>query len=334
MGRRIAAGLRMFLAARDGAAMVEFAILLPLFVALFVGTITYGDVARSRTQAVRAVASSVDLAAAGLEEDAVPADIVLVADSVFRRGTGLTDAARYRIYLRRVIVTASGAVEIWSESAGGLVAPSSVSVSAGAIAGVDVSSFQPGDMLLVGEVYAIPRVPLLDWAAERGPFHRIAVRQTGFDPCLASPEIGTVCWDGGIFMGPFDGRELVMAPEDASASIAYSPEAFDIPGAYDETDGMVNTNELLSVSAADYPAASACRERGPSWFMPSLGEMSALQLNKDLVPLEFALASGDYWSSTMSGTSSAWSIDIAGGTVSSARPKSQMLNLRCIRPLY
>lgn len=334
MGRRIVAGLRAFLAARDGAAMVEFAILLPLFVALFVGTMTYGDVARSRTQAVRAVASSVDMAAAGLEKDANTADILLVVDSVFRRGAGLTDTARYRIYLHRVVVTASGAVEVWSESAGGLAAPSSVSVSAGAIAGVDISSFHPGDMLLLGEVYAVPRIPFLDWAAEHGPFHRIVVRQTGFDPCLASPEVGAVCWDGGVFMGPFGGRELVMAPEDTSASIAYSPVTVDVPEAYDETDGLANTDELLAVSGGDYPAAFACRELGPSWFMPSLGELSALQLNKDLVPMEFVLASGDYWSSTMSGASSAWSVDMAGGTVSSARPKSQMLNLRCIRPLH
>lgn len=334
MGRRIVAGLRAFLTARDGAAMVEFAIILPLFVALFVGTMTYGDVARSRTQAVRAVASSMDMASAGLEEDASASDILLVADSVFRRGTGLTDPARYRIFLHRVVVTASGAVEVWSESAGALAAPSSVSVSAGAIAGIDISSFQPGDMLLLGEVYAVPRIPFLDWAAEHGPFHRIAVRQTGFDPCLASPEIGTVCWDGSIFMGPFDGRELVMAPEDASTSIAYSPVTFDVPGAYDETDGLSNTDELLAVSGDDYPAASACRERGPSWFMPSLGELSALQLNKDMVPIEFALASGDYWSSTMSGASSAWSVDMAGGTVTSTRPKTQMLHLRCIRRLF
>lgn len=322
--------MRNFPCSEAGAAMVEFAIVLPLFVLILLGGSYFSQFALNKSLFSRAASSSAHILGVSAAEDPDPFSVFVAADSAFRQQAMMGDASRYRIFMRKLAVLPDGVHEIWSNEAGTLPASATNVVVNGVLSGVDAAAFQPGDVFFVLEYFAAPSM-IFSGVYGSPVIHGRFIDQAYYDPCLESSAVaGRVCWDGGILMGDISGRAIVMSPADVSASAVYSTDMLDVAQAHDENDGRGNTDAIVNLPGA---AAAQCHGLGRSWFMPAIGELSVLSLNAAAAPTN-ALASVPYWSSTMVSSTLAKSLDVGTGLVDGAASKSSAYRLRCIRNLF
>jgi len=111
-----------------------------------------------------------------------------------------------------------------------------------------------------------------------------------FDVVVAdctSGAIGTVCADGAVYAGTtVGGARMYVADADESGTYAYGGHLTDLNGDNNTVvpeltdDGLANTDWLLSSGAGDHDAAQACRDKGASWYLPAIDELSDINANR------------------------------------------------------
>lgn len=93
--------------------------------------------------------------------------------------------------------------------------------------------------------------------------------------------VGESC-GGLIYAGESSGRRIYAASGDAGDAAWSSGGS--TTGATSLTDGLANTNTLLSLSdaGAPYPAAQLCRSIGLKWYLPARNELELLKSVKNV----------------------------------------------------
>lgn len=145
-----------FLRDARGAITVELAIVLPLFV-LFLAFMAQGGLTLIQTQQMgRALSDATFVMARAGAEGLPEGQATLAALSVLRAVGGVSDAGDYKAYLRRIDITDSGPVQVWSAEAGSLDdSPdgSKIRIVDGALQLPGSLSLQEGDRVFVAEMY-------------------------------------------------------------------------------------------------------------------------------------------------------------------------------------
>ncbi len=134
---------------------------------------------------------------------------------------------------------------------------------------------------------------------------------------------------------------LVASGYDIAEEVSWADTPVDIPGAGSFHDGKENTRSIVDHSGEAAPAAFYCDTLAlgnkEDWYLPSIDELSLLfdsryQLNRAAGKDEDAntqgLIPGRYWSSTESGETEAWIVDL--GNIAREN-KSENANVRAIR---
>lgn len=164
------------------------------------------------------------------------------------------------------------------------------------------------------------------WRAEH-PF----AENSGLIPS-GCPNIGDQCsggsFDGLYYIGNVGGNDIYAAENDEPTTLAWGGAGSDAD-ADSDTDGLTNTDWLVDTSPNSHPAAEACHDRGPEWYLPAEDEL-ALFWNGG-TPVAGVLAEGTwYWSSTEFDNSEAKVWRFNTGT-SWNRPKGFTTAVRCVR---
>lgn len=140
-------------------------------------------------------------------------------------------------------------------------------------------------------------------------------------------ELGETCEDGAIFAGlTADGARMYVAQEGEGAR-QWKTEATFAPGTSSMEDGFSNTAAMLA-GEGTYPAAEACRARGPEWYLPALSELATIYANSAALPVSFATSA--HWSSSEATATNARR-RLLTGTSSGTTAKTSSLQVHCIR---
>jgi Flp pilus assembly pilin Flp len=166
----------------------------------------------------------------------------------------------------------------------------------------------------------------------------IALDPEGAPEMTVSPDescieggMGTVCDDGAIYAGDFDGVPFFVAGSDAIDSRgyysawylmridhAYGYEHFDTSSM---TDGSTNTENYLKIAEAkgvDSPAIGACKSFGDEWYLPGYTQLRRLIDMRDTLGSS-RLVKTEYVTSTSNGGARNYLIrvnDSSGGLIS------------------
>jgi hypothetical protein len=136
---------------------------------------------------------------------------------------------------------------------------------------------------------------------------------------------------------------LVSAIEDQSFEADWGCPTLSINGADGEEvgEGLQNTIDIIEQCSDNGIAAELSSEYKYNgyvdWFLPSIDELSLIELNKDLID-ETALANGgkvledtEYWSSTEFNSNSVWVEHLSDGPPFGAIKDEMARNVRSIR---
>lgn len=151
--------------------------------------------------------------------------------------------------------------------------------------------------------------------------------------------VGTVCEDGAIYVGDLaSGPRIYAAPTDEPTTLAQSVVAattstLPSPQASSLNDPIYNTNWMM-LTAANHPAAAACRDKGEDWFLPANQNLNTLYqaASAGHVP---SLTDAIYWSSTLVLNSTTYSRghtrNLVVGTASNFTNTTTTQRVRCMR---
>ncbi len=185
-----------------------------------------------------------------------------------------------------------------------------------------------------------------NWMAFHTP---VCPAGTGCDPCETGP-IGTMCTsDNAIYAGTTVGGVRMYAARcdhgqswDGSSctgsaiTLRWKTSSTATAGTGDSNDGVDNTDAMATAGIADHPAAEACRNIGPEWYLPALNELDDLYTNladTGVTPgndFDFDTSGVYYWSSTQVDTWSGWTRRFDGAATQS-NFKGIYNNVRCVR---
>lgn len=126
------------------------------------------------------------------------------------------------------------------------------------------------------------------------------------------------------------GSNRLYTTNGDTASVKWSQE-YTNTSSGSTSDGLTNTNELVTRTDTSYYAANQCRALGDEWYLPSREELNALYANKDTGTLAGTF-SGTYWSSTERSDNStqAFRINFDTGAIDSAQKKNHTHKVRCV----
>ena len=160
------------------------------------------------------------------------------------------------------------------------------------------------------------------------------------DPCDGTPEIGTECADGTVYVS----STLRTTSSDAG-TYAWGPKGV-TTGAIDVAEGRNNITTLKALSAdlSEYPAAQACNNSTANghndWYLPSSGELNVLFQNSncksgngncdDTGSVIGGFTTSAYWSSTEFNSNSA-QFQIFSDNNQSSFDKDATFSVRCVR---
>ncbi len=164
------------------------------------------------------------------------------------------------------------------------------------------------------------------------------------DPCAGTPAAGTLCTGGAKYAGTFDPldgggvQKYMTTPDDAPGGGAYvwANVNQNNATARSTTDGLANTSVLKARGegyAAGYYCGTLSANGYSDWFLPSLGELNLLYLNRDDIG-GFNVLGGwpasAYWSSTESNINNAGFQNFTNSNPSNIN-KSNIIRVRCVR---
>jgi hypothetical protein len=153
----------------------------------------------------------------------------------------------------------------------------------------------------------------------------------------ACPSIGADCGDGTVYAGASGGNDIFAAHCDegktwngsnctgTASSLQWMTTNGTGSGFASTSDGVANTNTLVSNGIANFPAGQACRSHGANWYLPALDELSLLCANK----AEIGGFSGSHWSSTANAGMSA-AIQVLGNCGTGGTNKTTSNIVRCV----
>lgn len=158
------------------------------------------------------------------------------------------------------------------------------------------------------------------------------------------PEIGEP-WEGGFYLGEFNGYYLVIADKSSEAQLQWKTTNTASNEASSLTDGWVNTN---AINNATHPAAQYCRAYMgggfEDWYLAARDELNLFWLNispgNANSPAIFRVGGAQalrdstivrYWSSTNGTATGAWNQIVVDGRQYSGNAKTSNFYLRPIR---
>mgnify|MGYP001136606919 FL=1 len=155
-------------------------------------------------------------------------------------------------------------------------------------------------------------------------------------PCqyrLGELAIGESC-AGMIYAASFAGDRLFVTAADAPAKMRFG--TITLTPALSLSDGPANTDALLSFgSGGPYQAAVYCRSLGPKWYLPSVQELLAIRLNRNVGAMAGTFTAARYGTSTDSGWAQrARAVDMADTATTPFNSddfKTDLKPIRCVR---
>lgn len=176
------------------------------------------------------------------------------------------------------------------------------------------------------------------------------------DPCLGGP-IGTRCAsDGAIYAGDTVGGARMYAAacdhgmtwdgmncSGSRTPLAWKTTNTTTAGTTSLTDGVANTDAMATAGTALHPAAEACRNMGPEWYLPARDELDLLYDNLvdqdgDSTPggplgsiFYFNTAGSFYYSSSEYSSQMAWRVRFTDGAQNIIFKTTTGLPFRCVR---
>ncbi len=155
---------------------------------------------------------------------------------------------------------------------------------------------------------------------------------------LAALAIGQVCGSV-VYAGISDGNRIYTTLADTGAMSwnngSTDPAHEIFAGTPSLSDGLANTNTLVSLSNLTSPhaAATACRGIGAQWYLPAQNELNLFYTNQAVGALNgtFSLGAAQYWSSTEITGRHARSLRFSDGLVSNATKSATYVRVRCAR---
>ena len=159
-----------------------------------------------------------------------------------------------------------------------------------------------------------------------------------FDGPADCPAIGDLCADGTVFAGyhPTLHEALFIPPTDQGTTSQWKTSTGTDDIATDSTyDGRANTNQVAN--STTFPAFKLCKDLGTGghsdWYLPSQVELYYLWAVHETIEAGGNITNFQntaYWSSTESGTSSAWSQYFTVGNQGNGF-KTGANRVRCVR---
>lgn len=144
-------------------------------------------------------------------------------------------------------------------------------------------------------------------------------------------------YEGGYYMGDFNGYQLICAPIEGQSLKQWSWPAEAVPGADSFTDGYQNTLDLIADSASHLAAifcVSLTIGGFTDWYLPAKDELNLLYINREALEAGGAGAFIDttyYWASTEAVASKAWRQHLITGAVSDNYSATRQYYVRAIR---
>ena len=168
----------------------------------------------------------------------------------------------------------------------------------------------------------------------------VAYQNLGLDECIESGDasklsIGESCGNI-IYAGESGGNRIYTTLSDQTSTTWNNGTGnWTVTGATSTTDGMANTNTLVTLSdaGAPYQAAVTCRALGSDWYLPSRDELNLLYTNKneDALSGTFNVSGTYYWSSSEYCTNCARVQRFSDGYRTAFYVKYQAEAVRCVR---
>ena len=147
--------------------------------------------------------------------------------------------------------------------------------------------------------------------------------------------IGDRC--GGVVYAGENGGHRIYTTEAASGSSSWNngDNIYQKVGAYDNSDGLINTETLLTaISSPAYPylAAQMCRSLGPKWYLPSPNELQMMFTNKTAIGGFFNTGSDWHWTSRQSfDDGHVAQVDMKSGAGGNNGSGASVRRIRCTR---
>jgi hypothetical protein len=122
----------------------------------------------------------------------------------------------------------------------------------------------------------------------------------------------------GYWLGDLATNRLVVAPKSTEAQKAWGSQGT-VRNTISTTNGLANTNTLVSFGTSAHPAAGHCKYLSTggynTWYLPAKDELNTCYSNKSAVPFATAnsFVGGYYWSSTEYNGDTAWFQNMSSG---------------------
>ena len=168
--------VRRFLGREDGAAYVEFAIVLPLLALLLSGIVLFGSMQVERLGAERAATSLTGLALLAEREGVTPEAAAEVLAGAWER-TAWPRGHAYRVLIRIFTVTDGALTPVWSAEIGAME-PSGggdLGLREGALRISEPISLAEGERLIAVEAWKAYGAIRLPWGPSPAPFYTYRV---------------------------------------------------------------------------------------------------------------------------------------------------------------
>lgn len=148
----------------------------------------------------------------------------------------------------------------------------------------------------------------------------------------------------GYWLGGVSTDKLIVAPKSTEVSLVWGSSGA-TRGTTSTTNGLANTNTLVSFGTAAHPAAGHCKYLSTggynTWYMPAKDECMTLYSNKSATPFATTNSFSTttlYYTSTEANAALAWRQNFAFGIQSAGGgdpsfPKSLSYLVRAVRKL-
>lgn len=140
----------------------------------------------------------------------------------------------------------------------------------------------------------------------------------------------------GFWLGDASSNKLVVAPKSTEVQRAWGSYGT-TRSTVSTTNGLANTNTLVSFGTAAHPAAGHCKYLSTggynTWYLPAKNELNTLYSSKAKTPFATAnsFVGNYYWSSTENNGNNAWNQNMSNGNQNNNNKNNGNNYVRAVR---